>query len=145
MLHRGSILVVDDEPALRELMSDALAAEGYRVLVADNGARALELLRHDAVDAIVLDLMMPTVDGWGFIDKHRKASGRDIGLVCVSAAMSDVAAERLRALGVRSCLAKPFELDELVRCVAAAIDEVRRTRDRRATPAESNAAVCACV
>jgi two-component system OmpR family response regulator len=70
MLHRGRILVVDDEPELRELMTLALEAEGYRVLVADNDAPALELPRHDRVDAIVLDMMMPTLDGWGDSSKN---------------------------------------------------------------------------
>lgn len=125
MLHRGRVLVVDDEPALRQLMTETLEAEGYRVLAADNGARALELLRRDTVDAIVFDLMMPTLDGWGFIANCRWLSAGEVGIVCVSASIDGSAAQRLRTLGVRSCLAKPFELDELVRCVAHVIDAAK--------------------
>jgi CheY-like chemotaxis protein len=131
MLHRGRILVVDDERDLRELTTAALEAEGHSVLVADNGARALELLAIHSVDAIVLDMMMPTLDGWGFIERHRELRGDNVGLVCVSAAMNGPTAERLRALGVHSCVAKPFDLDELVGCVAHVIADTRRPRQRK--------------
>lgn len=137
MLHRGRILVVDDEPALRELMCETLEAEGYRVLAAHNGERALELLRHCHVAAIVLDLMMPTLDGWGFIDRWRRLSADEVGIVCVSASIDGSAAQRLGTLGVRSYLAKPFELDELVGCVAQVIDDVGRPDDRPANLGES--------
>ena len=114
----GRILVVDDEPTLRAVIAEALAAEGYEVREAADGARALELLRREPVDAIVLDLMMPNVDGWALL-RHTKADGHGpIGIVTMSAVMDQRASERLRALGVRYCLAKPFDIDDLIACVA---------------------------
>jgi CheY-like chemotaxis protein len=73
MASRGRILVVDDESSLRGLMAEALAAEGYDVHEAADGARALELLWQERPDAIVLDLTMPILNGWAFL---RESSSR---------------------------------------------------------------------
>jgi chemosensory pili system protein ChpA (sensor histidine kinase/response regulator) len=116
--HPPDILVVDDEPALREITAEILAAEGYQVRTAANGREALDRVREDRPAVIVLDLMMPVLDGWAFIESYREMAGGDIPIVGVSAVLTPAAAERLRQLGVRVCLAKPFDLGELLECVA---------------------------
>jgi CheY-like chemotaxis protein len=108
------VLIVDDEPALREIIAEALATEGYRVTTAVDGARALEHLGETRPDLIVLDLMMPVLDGWAFIEAYRAIAEDEIPIIGVSANLSPQVAARLRNLGVRVCLAKPFDLDELI-------------------------------
>jgi two-component system response regulator MprA len=111
-----TVLIVDDEPALREIMADALAAEGYRVTTVVDGAQALDHVRETRPDLIVLDLMIPVLDGWAFIDAYREIAEDEIPIIGVSANMTTEIAARLRKLGVRVCLAKPFDLDELIGC-----------------------------
>ena len=111
-----TILIVDDEPALREIMADTLAADGYRVANAVDGAQALDHVRETRPDLIVLDLMLPVLDGWAFIAAYRELAEDEIPIIGVSANMTTGIAARLRNLGVRVCLAKPFELDELIGC-----------------------------
>ena len=136
MASGGRILVVDDEPTLRDVMAEALEGEGYEVRTAADGARALELLRLERAEAIVLDLMMPTLDGWAFLREARAAGPGPIGIVAVSAVMDRRRAERLRALGVRYCLAKPFDIDELLACVARVLaPRPQATRAPSRTPA----------
>ena len=113
-----SVLVVDDEPWLRNVISEALAEEGYDVSTAENGAQALSWLRRRRPDVIVLDMMMPVLDGWTFIEGYREIAGADIPIVGTSAAMTPESARRLQALGVSMCLPKPFDLAELLDCVS---------------------------
>jgi two-component system chemotaxis response regulator CheY len=114
------ILVVDDEPSLRALTAEALRDEGYEVRTAENGKHALEMLATWTPDVIVLDIMMPVLDGWGFIEKYRKVVGADVPIIGVSAAMTSLIATRLKALGVHICLAKPFNFLDLVHWVTKA-------------------------
>ena len=116
--HQFHVLVVDDEPPLREIMADALTAEGYRVTTAGNGAEALERLADDRPDLIVLDLRLPVLDGWTFIDRFRALAGAEVPIISVSAAMSQLTADHLRQLGVRVCLSKPFDLADFLEGVA---------------------------
>ena len=121
LVRRRHVLIVDDEPPLRDIMAEALIAEGYGVETCDHGAHALELLRRDRPDVIVLDLMMPVLDGWAFIEGYRDVAGADIPIVSVSAAMNRTVAERLKDLGVRICLAKSFDIEALIGAVQHAI------------------------
>jgi len=125
MAQPPSILVVDDEPQLRMLVARALAAEGYAVRTAEDGAQALELVRTYQPDVIVLDLMLPVLDGWTFITRYRQVADAEIPIVVVSALMDSAVAERLQRLGVRFCLAKPFDLGALLDCVAEALATTR--------------------
>ena len=113
------VLVVDDEAPLRQVTAEALEDEGYRVVQADDGATALALLRAERPSALVLDLMMPVLDGWGLIEALREAVEGDLPVVAVSAALDPASAARLKQLGVRYCLAKPYDLAELLDCVAS--------------------------
>jgi CheY-like chemotaxis protein len=115
----GRVLVVDDEPALRRLLTELFSTEGYRVSAASDGAQALERLPHFRPDVVVLDLTMPVMSGWTFAEKCHGMDGyAELPIVAVTA-MHDVgrAAPRLEHLGVRTCLAKPFDVAELLAAV----------------------------
>lgn len=111
------VLVVDDEDTLRELVAEALREAGYRVDLAANGAEALRLMRKRLPHVIVLDLMMPRLDGSGFVELMR-LNPRFAAVPVLLASAADDASEAATRLGARACLAKPFEMDELVQTVA---------------------------
>jgi DNA-binding response OmpR family regulator len=106
------VLVVDDEPTIRELIAEALREAGYQVETASDGAHALRLMRRRVPRAIVLDLMMPRLDAEGFVELMRlNPRFAAIPILLVTAAYGvDEVAERL---GASACLSKPFELDDL--------------------------------
>ena len=108
-----SVLVVDDDPDVRVLLETYLELEGFEVLTAANGSDALQRLRHTRPSVILLDLMMPVMDG---VEFRRQQQGQprlcDIPVVCLSARHD--ATQTAMRLGVADCLAKPFELDKVV-------------------------------
>ena len=66
------VLVVEDDATIRSTIAEAIAEEGYRVLTATNGLEGLQEVRSGAPDAVLLDLMMPVLDGWGFLAQCRR-------------------------------------------------------------------------
>jgi CheY-like chemotaxis protein len=113
------VLVVDDEPGVRRVLNDLLASEGYLVCEASDGAEGLERLRLFRPDVVILDLMMPVMNGWTFAEECRRVNGcRDLPIIAISA-MYDLsrAATALHALGVHACLAKPFDVEALLSLV----------------------------
>jgi DNA-binding response OmpR family regulator len=104
-----AVLVVDDEPSVRRVMTLALRAEGLDVHQAENGLAALELLALKP-DLIILDLMMPVMDGRVFFHQAR-ASGYNGPVLLVSAHDVERAREELKADG---SMAKPFDPEQLV-------------------------------
>jgi DNA-binding response OmpR family regulator len=113
----ATVLVVDDDPDMRELESMALSYDGFEVLTAADGLEALNLLSTEHPCVIVLDLMMPGMDGLTFlVERKKRALGERIPVVCVSAAGRDMLSIA-EALGARDCVPKPVELDALVACV----------------------------
>lgn len=113
LAHRCTVLVVDDDPGVRELLRVALEADGYGVAEVSDGREALHYLRSHAETCIILlDLMLPTMDGAHF----RSAQLRDrslswIPVVVMSAAID--ADRRARELGARRLVRKPLDLDEV--------------------------------
>jgi two-component system, OmpR family, response regulator MprA len=107
------ILVVDDEPAVRDSLDRALRLEGYKVDLAADGAVALSALESDSPDAVVLDLMMPRVDGFEVCRRMRAAGDRTPVLVLTA---RDDVSDRVKGLdaGADDYLVKPFALDELL-------------------------------
>jgi len=111
------VLVVDDDDSLRQLVAEALREARYRVELAANGAEALRLMRRRLPHAIVLDLMMPQLDGSGFVELMRlNPRFAAVPVLLVSAA--DDAGEAATRLGARAYLKKPFEIDDLVQTIA---------------------------
>lgn len=115
--HR-SVLVVEDEPAIRCLLSLTLEGEDYSVTTAEDGQQALDQVHDQKPDAILLDLMLPNVDGWQVIDCLDQDSQADhIPIITMSAiGRCHTVGER----GVKAFLSKPFEIDTLL----TVLDEV---------------------
>jgi DNA-binding response OmpR family regulator len=110
------VLVVDDDPAIRGLVADALREEGYAVDLAAHGREALEAMRARRPSTVILDLMMPVMDGFSFIEAcHRERLCVDVPIVVISAVQD--ALRRIKEIPVHACMAKPFDLDDLVRTV----------------------------
>jgi CheY-like chemotaxis protein len=115
--HRCSVLVVEDDPELRELLRVALTGDGYAVSTAANGRDALRQLRSTASTCIiVLDLALPVMDGRQF----RAAQLRDRSLAWVPVVLlsgDGEAAQYVRELGARSLVRKPVDVDVLRRAL----------------------------
>jgi two-component system OmpR family response regulator len=125
-----SVLIVDDEDAIRDFLRSAFEAEGYTVLAAGDGEAALALCDRYRPDVVLLDLMMPRVDGVGFLCQFRRAHGHHTPIFMMSAAWSAI--ERAQKAGVTGAFVKPFDLDEVLDAVAAAVRNGRPARTRRA-------------
>jgi CheY-like chemotaxis protein len=113
------VLVVDDEIAIRETIADVLQDAGYVVEQASHGSEGLAMLRRSRPDVVVLDLMMPIMDGWSFARACNALSdGQAVPIVIMSAG-SDLqrSAKQLRPHGVRAALAKPFDVEVLLAAV----------------------------
>jgi two-component system chemotaxis response regulator CheY len=110
------VLVVDDDPAIRGLVAEALRGEGYTVDVAAHGREGLDAVRANCPETVVLDLMMPIMDGFSFLEAcQREKLCEDVPIVVISAVHD--AMRRILELPVRACVAKPFDLDDLIRTV----------------------------
>jgi two-component system, OmpR family, response regulator len=116
MAAESYVLVVDDDPAIRGLVGDALRQEGYLVDLAAHGREALEAMRARRPSTVVLDLMMPVMDGFTFMEAcHKEQLFENVPIVVLSAAHD--ALQRIRDVPIHACIAKPFDLDELIRTV----------------------------
>jgi two-component system KDP operon response regulator KdpE len=123
----GRILVVDDEPQIRRALRTALTGHGYEVEVAENGAQALTLLPSWQPDALVLDLVMPDVDGTEVLRQTRTWS--DLPVIVLSARGQERDKILALDLGADDYLTKPFGMDELLARVRAILRRRRESPD----------------
>ena len=119
MTQTRTILIVDDEPNIRGFLKMALEDEGYCVETACDGREALDKVRRRPPDAVLLDLMMPVMDGWGFLASRRTLSAE---CRCPVLVMSAVGGWHMaRELGATGFLAKPFDVDVLLTKLASVL------------------------
>jgi two-component system chemotaxis response regulator CheY len=113
---RPRVLIVEDDPDLREMMAQLLTGEGFETDVASNGQDALDKALDNPPRVIVLDMRMPVMDGWGF-RAHQKycATLAAIPVVILSAAPP----ARLRNVGAAAAFQKPAHNDELIAAIRA--------------------------
>jgi len=112
-----TILVVEDDPTTAELISDALADEGYKLVVAREGGEALRLIRERHPSAITLDLALPGIDGRSFLLSLRSDEAtKRTPVIVVSANSGNLTSFERRS--VSQVIPKPFDLDELRSAVA---------------------------
>jgi CheY-like chemotaxis protein len=111
-----SILVVDDDPSVRALVTDVLETEGYEVQAVEDGFAALARVECLAPDCVILDVMMPGMDGHAVLDQIRgRASKTHVPVVMLTANAGDEQAWQAWSEGVDYFMTKPFEPEELVR------------------------------
>lgn len=122
------VLIVDDEPDILLMLRTGLEADGFPTALAADGETALERVREQEPDVVLLDLMMPMVDGWAVIEALA-AKERRPALIIVSAKSrpSDIA--RAYRLGADAYFTKPFSFDELTATIREAAARSVRQRD----------------
>ena len=114
-----TIMVVDEEKRLVSLVKNYLVQEGYRVLYANNGKEALPIANQEKPDLIILDIMMPEVDGYEFMREHRKEA--DTPIILLTARVEDDERVIGLELGADDYITKPFRPRELVARVRAVL------------------------
>ena len=119
------ILVVDDDPDTRTMVRAVLEAEGYEVDTADDGFAALRAVERRNPHCVVLDVMMPGMDGHAVLTRIRAGSRPGLPVVMLTAAAGDDQAWQAWTEGVDYFLAKPFEPDELLRFLQYLFEEHR--------------------
>ncbi|WP_395806374.1 response regulator [Archangium minus] len=123
------MLVVDDDPDILEALSEILEAEGFEIRRARNGKEALERLEPDPPQLILLDLMMPVMDGWEFAQRMRqKSSVARIPIIVLSADRN--VGSKATDIGAVGHLAKPFELNDLLDMVRRSLGQAHASTGR---------------
>lgn len=108
------ILVVDDDPAIRQLLTDVLEMDDYEVSVAVDGLAAVRAVEAVNPDFVILDVMMPGLDGFGVLSTIRALPGEPVPVLMLTAAAESDANARAWAGGVDYYLAKPFTADAVL-------------------------------
>ena len=138
--NNSSILVVDDNPEIQEIIQVLLGGEGYLVETAGNGVKALEMLSQREYDLIILDIMMPGLDGYQTCRKMREESNAPILFLSARTKDSD------KTLGFSSggddYLAKPFSYNELISRAKALIRRYQVYRGKAEQPVKLNRFSC---
>ena len=111
---QNTVLVVDDDPAIVEFVSDALRDEGYGVVTAPNGVAALVAVQQYQPQVVVLDMRMPVLDGWGFLNLYCQQAEVHAPVIAISAHANQSPA----MLCISDFLAKPFDLEVLLNLVS---------------------------
>jgi len=122
------VLVVDDEPGINDLICDALRLAGYETSSATHGMEALRILREDLIDLAIIDVNMPTMDGYELLERMR-SSGLQTPAIVLTARSDKEATRTSFGLGADDFVRKPFGIEELTLRVAAVL--------RRSRPPES--------
>lgn len=139
--------MVDDEPAIRALVAKIVERQGFPVDVARDGAEAITKLDERSYGVLVLDLMMPNVDGYALIEHLKGRPGQPPAVIVISAGDS-ASLRRLDGSMVHSIVRKPFDIDVLGDLIAAAARTMQETAsetvdtDASVLPFRRNDAVC---
>jgi putative two-component system response regulator len=137
MLQKNTLFVVDDDPAVLQLLTEIFSEEGYTVCAADNGAAALQTIQSHKPDLVLLDIGMPGIDGFETCAhlKNNKES-RDIPVIFLSGLQNHSQKVRGFALGAVDFVSKPFQSDELLARVRTHL-ELKRLREHLEAEVES--------
>ena len=120
----SKILIIEDEEAIADLEKDYLEMSGYEVLIENDGTKGLEAALKENIDLLVLDLMLPGVDGYEICKKVREE--KNIPILMVSAKKDDIDKIRGLGLGADDYMTKPFSPSELVARVKAHLSRYER-------------------
>ncbi len=126
------ILVADDDKNTRRLMQAVLQADGYDVITAENGEAALEAMEREKVDLVVLDIMMPKMDGYEFT-KTLRAANNNLPILMVSAKQLPVDRKRGFLAGTDDYMTKPIDEEEMLLRIRALLRRAKIATERRLT------------
>jgi len=113
------ILIVDDEPSVAKTVKFILEAEGFETQTVFSGEDCLKKIKEEQFDLVLLDIMMPKMDGWQVFDEiHKRNPGLKVAFITVIK-YSDTVKEKLRKEGLVGYINKPFENEDLVNSVKA--------------------------
>src|ERR671938_1334138 len=127
----ANLLIVDDEPGMRQLLTHIFGRAGHAVRAAENGAKALELLRQAPADLVVSDVKMPDMNGIELLRRLREFLP-DAGVVMMTAFATVETAREAFKLGADDFIQKPFDVDELKLIVEKALERLRLLQENRA-------------
>lgn len=133
MPNTGTILVIDDSLFIRSALTEALTTRGFQVLTAENGKEGLSVLQRTAPDAILMDVVMPIMDGWETCRQIRAAANLQAVPIIIMT-HKNTSSDLLRAFeaGANDFLEKPIEADVVVEAIRNAMARAsRRAVERR--------------
>jgi two-component system response regulator PilR (NtrC family) len=136
----ANILVVDDEQGMRQLLSLVFGRAGHRVRAAENGRRALELLREESADLIVSDVRMPDMGGIDLLREARQLLP-EVGVVMMTAFASVETARDAFKLGADDFIQKPFDVDELKLIVEKTLERLTLKKENESLKTENEALI----
>src|SRR5881398_1353684 len=136
---KTTILAADDDPQLLRLITRNLQLEGYDVLAASDGQQALELIENNSPDLVLLDVMMPRMDGFTVCERIREFS--TVPIIIVTARGQDQDKVRGLDLGADDYLTKPFSVDELLARVRAVLRRAQFTANEHAHALRTNTTI----
>lgn len=124
----NTILVVDDQSSVRKLLEEYLTEQGFRVITATDGQNAIYTARHDPPDLILLDIMMPKMDGYQFLRQYRQE--RQTPVIIITAREEETDAVLGLDLGADDYVVKPFRMRELVARIRAVLRRKEEPAER---------------
>src|SRR5678816_3267295 len=127
---QGTVLVVDDEEIMREILETLLTREGYEVRVAASGAEGLELARALPFDAAIVDIMMPGLDGIATLDELKRID-EDLAVIIITAYGSIESAIAAMKTGAFDYVTKPFKNEEVLVVLRNALERRRLVDENR--------------
>src|SRR5947208_11815152 len=126
----GTVLVVDEEEIMREILETLLTREGYDVRVASSGAEGVDIARAPPVDAALVDIMMPGLDGIATLDELKRID-EDLAVIIITAYASVESAISAMKSGAFDYITKPFKNDEVLVVVRNAMERRRLVHENR--------------
>lgn len=120
---RTKILVIDDEPNIVQTLQDRLEMNEYEVVTANNGKEGLDTFDQEHPDVILLDVIMPIMDGHEMLEKLRKRSdGQNVSVIMLTARSQTQDIARANACGIDDYIVKPFDLSELLEKIESVVE-----------------------
>ena len=113
----NKILIIEDEKTLRETLSELLTLSGYFIIEAKNGLEGLKKMKNENPNLIICDVMMPKLDGYGFLEQHKKTTNSHIPVIMLSAKVQLEEEKIAFDLGAKAYIKKPFEFQALKDCI----------------------------
>jgi len=126
---KENILIIDDEPAIRELLCDILQSRGYKAVAVDDSLKGIELFEKEEFDIVFTDLSMPEMSGWEVADRL-KSLNPEVVIVMVTGWGTQVDSRKLKAHSVDLLMAKPFEVKKLFEILNDA-QKIKKKREEK--------------